>query len=170
MSNWPASAFWVCFEACLFYNAAIFPRALVNVALLGVVMAWKLFGREAKHEWIGFLDQGVKLEGTLELQGTFRVDGNVKGTIICHDTLILGEKADVDGQIESAAVSVAGKCSGTIYAKNRVEILPTGTVVGEVHTPCLVMEAGGILDGRCHMLKVGETAQPVTIQLRAAAN
>lgn len=132
-------------------------------------MAWKLFGRDSKREWIGFLDQGVKLEGILELSGTFRIDGTVRGNITCLDTLILGEKADVDGQIDATAVSVAGKFTGTIHAKNRVDILPTGTVVGEVHTPCLVMEPGGKLDGRCHMLKVGEAAPPVTIQLRAAA-
>jgi hypothetical protein len=32
---------------------------------------------DGADEWIGFLDQGVKLEGTLELTGTFRVDGEV---------------------------------------------------------------------------------------------
>lgn len=132
-------------------------------------MAWKLFGRNSKRDWIGFLDQGVKLEGILELSGTFRIDGCVKGTIKCLDTLILGPDADVDGQVEATVVSVAGKFTGTMHAKNRVDILPTGTVVGEVHTPCLVMEAGGKLDGRCHMLKIGEAAAPVTIQLRAAA-
>lgn len=148
-----------------------FPQRLDSAfRVKGAAMTWKLFGRDAKQEWIGFLDQGVKLEGTLELSGTFRIDGSVKGNIICHDTLILGEKADVDGQIEAVAVSVAGKFTGTIRAKTRVEVLPTGTVVGEVHTPCLVMESGGILDGRCHMLKVGEAAEPITIHVRAAAN
>lgn len=36
-------------------------------------------------------------------------------------------------------------------ATNRVELLPSGVIEGEVHTPCLVMEAGGVLEGRCHM-------------------
>ena len=42
-------------------------------------------------EWIGFLDRGVKLEGTLELAGTFRIDGEVKGTVRCKERLIVGE-------------------------------------------------------------------------------
>jgi cytoskeletal protein CcmA (bactofilin family) len=36
---------------------------------------------DGADEWIGFLDQGVKLEGTLELTGTFRVDGEVHGAL-----------------------------------------------------------------------------------------
>lgn len=102
-------------------------------------------------EWIGFLDQGVKLEGTLELAGTFRVDGELKGTVRCKERLIVGENARVEGEIESAIVSVAGKINGKVSGANRVEILPSGVIEGEVHTPCLVIEAGGVLDGRCHM-------------------
>ena len=49
-------------------------------------MAWKWSrrsGDDRSHdEWIGFLDKGVRLEGTLELSGTFRLDGQVKGNII----------------------------------------------------------------------------------------
>ncbi|MFQ5663061.1 MAG: polymer-forming cytoskeletal protein [Terriglobia bacterium] len=102
-------------------------------------------------EWIGFLDRGVRLEGTLELAGTFRMDGELKGTVRCQERLIVGENARLEGEVESAVVSVAGKVQGTVKGTTRVEILPSGTVEGEVHTPCLVIEAGGVLEGRCHM-------------------
>lgn len=106
---------------------------------------------EGANDWIGFLDRGVKLEGTLDLAGTFRVDGEVTGTIRCKDRLIVGENAKVEGEIDSAIVSVAGKINGKIHGKNRVEILASGLVEGEIHTPTLVIEAGGVLEGRCHM-------------------
>ncbi len=102
-------------------------------------------------EWIGFLDQGVVLEGTLELAGTFRIDGTVKGIIRCKDRLIVGESARLEGEIESAIVSVAGRINGTVRGTNRVEILPSGVVEGDVDTPTLVIEAGGVLEGRCRM-------------------
>ncbi|MFQ5696452.1 MAG: polymer-forming cytoskeletal protein [Terriglobia bacterium] len=103
------------------------------------------------EEWIGFLDRGVKLEGTLELAGTFRIDGEAKGTIRCKERLIVGETGRLEGEVEGTLVSVAGKIKGTVRSTNWVEILPSGAVEGEVHTPCLVIEAGGVLDGRCHM-------------------
>jgi len=42
----------------------------------------------ASEEWTGFIDQGVSLEGTLTVTGTFRIDGNVKGNIISEQTVI----------------------------------------------------------------------------------
>jgi len=56
------------------------------------------------EEWTGFIDQGVTMEGTLQLTGTFRIDGNVKGNIHLEQTLILGENAKVEGQIEGNRV------------------------------------------------------------------
>lgn len=136
-------------------------------------MAWKLSTATSKNgmsdEWTGFFDQGVSLEGTLTLTGTFRVDGQVKGNIISEQTLILGEGAKVEGQIEGNHVVVAGRFDGVIFAKGRVEIQAKGVVTGEVHSPCLVIEPGGIFDGRCHMLAASDSAAPaVTIPIRAA--
>ncbi len=135
-------------------------------------MSWKWSGKNTAPDagdWIGFLDKGVKLEGTIELAGTFRIDGQVKGTIISQHSLMLGENAQVEGQIEGNHIVVGGKFDGVIFSKGRVEIQPKGVVTGEVHTPCLVIEPGGILDGRCHMLSASEAPKPLAIPVRAAS-
>ena len=134
-------------------------------------MAW----RRSKHarfldsdEWSGFLDKSARLQGTLEFKGTFRIQGEVKGTIISSETLVLGEGARVEGQIEGNHIMISGRFDGVIFAKGRVEIQAKGAVTGEIHTPCLVIEAGGIFDGQCHMLAASEAAKPLTIPIRAA--
>jgi cytoskeletal protein CcmA (bactofilin family) len=136
-------------------------------------MAWKWPGgsKEAtSEEWTGFIDQGVLLEGTLTVSGTFRINGHVKGNIISEQTVILGEGAKVEGQIEGNRVVIAGRFDGVIFAKGRVEIQVKGVVTGEVHAPCMVIDPGGIFDGRCHMLGSSEAASTVTIPIRAAGN
>jgi len=135
-------------------------------------VAWKWSDRKKQQtqDWTGFLDKGVRLEGTLELAGTFRLDGEVKGNVISEQTLILGESAKVEGQIEGNHVVISGRFDGVIFAKGRVEIQPKGVVTGEIHSPCLVIEPGGIFDGRCHMLTSSETAKPLTIPIRAATH
>jgi cytoskeletal protein CcmA (bactofilin family) len=136
-------------------------------------MAWKWASAAkngASEEWTGFIDQGVMLEGTLTVKGTFRVDGNVKGNIISDQTIILGEGAKVEGQIEGNRVVISGRFDGVIFAKGRVEIEAKGVVTGEVHSPCLVIDPGGIFDGRCHMLGSSEAASTVTIPIRAVGN
>ena len=131
-------------------------------------MPWKFSRREESEggEWTGFLDKSVRLEGTLELNGTFRVEGQVKGTIISSQTLVLGDGARVEGQIEGNHVVISGRFDGVIFAKGRVEIHMKGIVTGEIHAPCLVIESGGIFDGHCHMLAASEAAKPLTIPIR----
>jgi cytoskeletal protein CcmA (bactofilin family) len=136
----------------------------------GIQMAWK-WPSSSKNgsgeEWTGFIDQGVSLEGTLTLTGTFRIDGHVKGNIISEQTVILGENAKVEGQIEGNRVVISGHFDGVIFARGRVEIQPKGVVTGEVHSPCLVIDPGGIFDGRCHMLAASDASTGVTIPIRA---
>src|SRR5271156_1625886 len=132
-------------------------------------MAWFDRKRHDSGEWTGFLEKGVKLEGKLETSGTFRIDSTMKGTLVSGETLILGENATIEGQIEGNYVIIAGRFDGTIRAKGKVEIQPKAIVTGEIHTPCLIIEPGAVFDGRCHMLGAAEAAKPITIPIRSAA-
>src|SRR5258706_6889014 len=136
-------------------------------------MAWKWPGTAPKgansEEWTGFIDQGVALEGTLTVTGTFRINGNVKGNIISEQTVILGEGAKVEGQIEGNRVVISGRFDCVNFAQGRVEIEAKGVVTGEVHSPCMVIDPGGIFDGRCHMLASSDAVSSVTIPIRAAS-
>src|SRR5437667_11632929 len=98
-------------------------------------MAWKWPGSStngSSEEWTGFIDQGVTMEGTLQLTGTFRIDGNVKGNIISEQTLILGENAKVEAQIEGNRVGIAGSYDSVMFAKGRVEIQAEGDSNGHI--------------------------------------
>jgi len=119
-------------------------------------------GSAPSGEWIGFLDKGVTLEGKLELAGTFRIDCNMKGTIVSNSTVVIGENARVEGEINGNHVVVGGRFEGVLSASK-------GVIRGEVRSPCLVIEAGGILDGRCHMTNMEEGKQTLTIPIRAPA-
>jgi len=134
-------------------------------------MAWRSKSRIKETDngqFTGFLEKLVRVEGTLEASGVFRLDAQMKGTLLSSHSLILGESARVEGQIEGNHVVISGKFDGVIFAKGRVEIQAKGVVTGEIHTPCLVIEAGGIFDGHCHMLASSESSKPLTIPIRAA--
>lgn len=135
-------------------------------------MPWEWFGRDKQEitEWTGFLEKGVRLEGRLELPGTFRINAFAKGHLVSQHVLILGEEACVEGQIEGSVVIIEGKFDGIITARTRVEVQPKGVVTGEIHTPCLVMEPGAIFDGQCHMIAEADAAQPITIPIRSPAS
>jgi cytoskeletal protein CcmA (bactofilin family) len=134
-------------------------------------MAWGWFDRRRQDstEWAGFLERGVKIEGKLEASGTFRIDSTMKGNLLSEDTLVLGEHASIEGEIQGNHVVIAGRFDGRIRAKSRVEIQPSAIVTGEIHCPCVVIEAGAIFDGHCHMPAPAETGKAVTIPIRSVS-
>ena len=131
-------------------------------------MAWSWIERK-KHEagdWTGFLEKGVRLEGKLETEGTFRIDSEVKAAIVSRGTLILGEHSLVEGDIEGNVVQIAGRFSGKIQARGRVEIQARAIVTGEIQTPCLMVEPGAVFDGQCLVPVSTPDLPPLTIPVR----
>ncbi|MGA2357110.1 MAG: polymer-forming cytoskeletal protein [Terriglobales bacterium] len=134
-------------------------------------MPWGWFDHKHDHsgEWTGFLEQGVKLDGKLESQGTFRINSEMKGTLVSQEMLILGEKAAVEGEIQGNQVIVAGRFDGTIRAAKKVEIQTKGIITGDVYSPCVIVEPGAVFEGQCHIVPPGEDARVIVIAMRSAA-
>ena len=105
-----------------------------------------------------FIGAGANLEGSIEFQGTIRVDGKVSGRISSNDgTIIVGEKAFIQADISVTVAVVMGEVDGTIDAKERIEVYPPGRVSGEIQAPVISIEPGGILNGSC-IMKTPETS------------
>ena len=99
-----------------------------------------------------FLGADASFDGTLEFQGAIRLDGRVKGKILSSNgTLIVGENAAVDAEIHVNVIIVMGEVNGLIEAKDRIEVFPPGRVGGEIHSPVVSIEPGGIFNGTCSM-------------------
>ena len=99
-----------------------------------------------------FLGADSRIEGTIEFQGTIRLDGRVKGKIFSNGgTLIIGEKAVIQADIRVSSIVVMGEVSGTIDAKKRVEVYPPGRVNGDIEAGVISIEPGGVFTGNCSM-------------------
>lgn len=107
----------------------------------------------------GFLDKGVSIKGELHFTEQFRIDGTVNGKIISEHHLIVGEGAEVDGEINVGHATLAGTVRGVVKAKERLEILKGGKVYAELHTPILVIEEGAFFEGSCNMNQKGYTSK-----------
>ena len=54
-------------------------------------------------------------------------------------------------EISAGTVICMGRVEGTVMASKKVEIHSTSKVVGNVKSPALYIELGGVLDGACNM-------------------
>ncbi len=99
-----------------------------------------------------FLGSQASVEGTIEFQGTIRLDGSVKGKIKSNGgTVIVGEKAVVDAEVFVGTAIIMGEVRGTIDAEERIEVYPPGRVVGDIQAPVISIEEGGLFNGNCAM-------------------
>ena len=97
----------------------------------------------------GLLDQETEFNGDLFFRGSFRIEGNFKGTIKSDSLLIIGEKGRVEAEIRVGQVVINGDVKGTIQATERVEIHSKGRVCGSIQTPKLMVEEGAYLEATC---------------------
>jgi cytoskeletal protein CcmA (bactofilin family) len=99
----------------------------------------------------GFLDEGTSFIGELNFRNTMRIDGKFKGKIKSKNVLIVGETAEIEGEIDVSNVSINGKVSGKMIADKKIEIHSKGKVFCDIDTPKLVIEDGAFFQGNCNM-------------------
>jgi len=103
-----------------------------------------------------FLGKGSEFEGKLTFNQTVRIDGNFKGQIISTGTIIIGDDAVINADIEVGTAVVSGKIEGKITARERIELHPPAKVSGTIKTPKLIIIEGAIFDGVCQMSNIEE--------------
>jgi cytoskeletal protein CcmA (bactofilin family) len=89
--------------------------------------------------------------GSLTFDGTVRIDGKFEGKVHTDDTIIVGETGHLIAEISAGTIICMGRIEGTLMATKKVEIHARSQVVGNVKSPALYIELGGILDGTCDM-------------------
>jgi cytoskeletal protein CcmA (bactofilin family) len=101
----------------------------------------------------GFLDQGCTIEGDLVFADLLRIHGHVVGTVRSEHELLVGEGGVVEGEIAVGRLVVAGTVKGTVRVTERLVVHAGGRVLAEVHTPKLIVDEGGVVEGVVAMSK-----------------
>jgi cytoskeletal protein CcmA (bactofilin family) len=97
-----------------------------------------------------FLGADAAVEGTLSFKGTVRLDGRVNGRIEGPGgTVIVGERAVIDADIDVDVAVVMGRVNGCIQARDRIDVLAPGTVNGDIYAPTISIDSGATFNGNC---------------------
>ncbi|MCK4470528.1 MAG: polymer-forming cytoskeletal protein [Anaerolineae bacterium] len=117
-----------------------------------------MFGREktkapsaapiSKIETI--IGPNVHFRGDIQSDGGVRIDGVFEGTIDITGNLVILEGAKIIADIKANNVSISGAVKGNITG-NRVEILETGRVWGDLTINSLLLNEGAYLRGQTTM-------------------
>ncbi len=99
-----------------------------------------------------FLGHDAIFDGTINFNGTIRLDGKVTGKVVSDDgTVIIGERATVEADIMVETVIIKGGVNGKVQAKNRIEAYPPARILGELQAPIISIDSGVVFNGTCSM-------------------
>lgn len=103
-------------------------------------------------EITALLGRGTHFEGKLFFEGRVRVDGSFRGEIRGDDVLVVGDGAQIVGDIEvSTCIVTGGQVEGNIRARDAIELYAPSRVTGDLHAPAVFIDRGVVFEGSCKM-------------------
>lgn len=100
------------------------------------------------------LDLDASMQGTLNFKEpvNLRINGKFEGTLETKGNLTIGENAIVNANIIGDNIIIGGKVKGKVVARERLTLLPTAFLQGEIAPAKLNVAEGAIIEGTCSML------------------
>jgi cytoskeletal protein CcmA (bactofilin family) len=93
------------------------------------------------------ISSDVVIVGSLTSAGDIQIDGRIDGDLRSAG-LVIGEKAEIHGEILAEDVTIRGQVHGRIRAR-KVLLCATARVEGDILHEALVVEAGAFFEGNC---------------------
>lgn len=90
----------------------------------------------------------LTIEGKIQGAGHVRIAGRFKGDVDVKGDLTVEQGAKLDGGVKADKVIVAGELDGNIHSANRVELLATCAMNGDIKAETLTVASGSRLRGR----------------------
>jgi cytoskeletal protein CcmA (bactofilin family) len=95
------------------------------------------------------IGEGTRFKGEFDLNGLLRIDGDFTGTIRTKGKVLVGRNGRAECTLHAGTVVIGGVMRGEIFSTEKVIILSTGFMLGNITTPRLIVEEGVVLNGTC---------------------
>ncbi|MEZ4894697.1 MAG: polymer-forming cytoskeletal protein [Saprospiraceae bacterium] len=116
------------------------------------------------------LVSGTSVEGTLQCDSDFRIDGTIKGKLRCKAKVIIGPSGVVDGEIHCQNAVVEGRFKGKMTVTELLNIRETAEVEGEISTNKLLVQSGAHFNVSCRMEAVSSNGVLSSEKSKTAAD
>jgi len=89
----------------------------------------------------------LTIEGKIEGAGHIRIAGRFKGDVHVQGDLTIELGARLNGAVRARKVIIAGELEGNIESAQRVELLASGVMVGDLKAETVTVAAGSRMKG-----------------------
>lgn len=99
-----------------------------------------------------FLSAQTKIKGDISTHGILRIDGAVEGNITVEGRLILGPKAEVQGNIIVDSLEIEGQLKGDCQVKGTLALKENAVVNGNITYGNISIDLGAQFTGTSKIL------------------
>jgi cytoskeletal protein CcmA (bactofilin family) len=115
-----------------------------------------------------FVGARAELNGDLETDGFTRIDGAVRGSLTVKGRVIIGESARLYSAVSGTAVTIGGVVRGSVLASERLTVLSTAVVLGDIITRRIQADEGCLIHGRVRVCATPEAWEQAVSEYRDA--
>jgi len=104
---------------------------------------------------INILRPGAIVKGEIQVNGDFRIDGTLDGTIQCKGKIVVGPTGKIEGEIQCQNADFSGEVKATVKVAELLTLKETARFSGDITTGKLAIEPGAKFSGTCSMEQPG---------------
>ena len=109
---------------------------------------------------LNFIGRGTVIDGNVKTESSIRVDGAIKGKLICKNTVTVGDGGRIEGDIQAVNAIVGGKIKGKIIVSEKLVLESKSSLIGELKAKKLIIDEGSVFEGTSDM-GVSQPVNPV---------
>jgi cytoskeletal protein CcmA (bactofilin family) len=99
------------------------------------------------------LGRETEFNGVMRFRDSLKIDGTFSGEIVSSGFLYIEQGASITANIHVGSVVVGGTVRGNIEATEKLEMLASGKVYGNIRTAKLKIADGVVFEGKCEMIR-----------------
>ncbi|MDR3174874.1 MAG: polymer-forming cytoskeletal protein [Treponema sp.] len=115
-----------------------------------------------------FVGAHAELNGDLETDGFTRIDGAIRGSLTVRGRVIIGESARLYSAVSGTTVTIGGVVRGNVLASERLTVLSTAIVLGDIITRRIQADEGCLIHGRVRVCATAEDWERAVSEYRDA--
>ncbi len=108
-------------------------------------------GKDTTVKISTLLGSGTQIEGDFTAEGSTRVDGIINGNVTIQGAIIVGAEGKINGTIVADAATIGGEVIGDVTVTEKLEILATAKIIGDITSKVLVIDEHAVFQGNCNM-------------------
>lgn len=93
----------------------------------------------------------TEISGNFICLGDVRIDGKINGEVNTKAKLVLGQSAEVLGNVFAQNAEVSGKVFGDIIVKDVLFLRESAVIKGDITAQKIIIEGGAMFEGYCNV-------------------